>query len=48
MARKVKERFKCESCGAQLIYEVECPCPGEEGHQELCCGKQMKALGVAE
>lgn len=46
MSRKAGERYKCEDCGAQLVYEVACPCPDKEGaHKEICCGVQMKAVG---
>lgn len=44
MSREVGARFRCEKCGAQLVYEVACPCPGEMEHREICCGEQMKAV----
>lgn len=44
MARKAGERYKCTECGSQLVYEVACPCPGEDGHKEICCGKQMEKV----
>ncbi len=44
MPRKVGERYVCEQCGAQLVYEKACPCPEDMPHSEICCGKQMKRL----
>lgn len=41
MSRQKDDRYKCESCGAVLVYEVECPCPAAMEHREICCGKQM-------
>lgn len=43
MGRKAGQRFHCEKCGAQLVYEIECPCGDERKHQEICCGEQMKS-----
>lgn len=42
MSRKVGERYECEKCGAQLVYEKACPCPEDMKHSEICCGDQMK------
>ena len=49
MARQVGERFRCEDCGAEIVYTKACPCPPTDAktHSEICCGKQMTALGVA-
>jgi hypothetical protein len=41
MARNVGDRYACEKCGAQLVYEKACPCPGTAKHSEICCGEQM-------
>ena len=41
MARNVGDRYTCEKCGAQLVYEKPCPCPGTSNHSEICCGEQM-------
>ena len=42
MPRKVGDRYVCEKCGAQLVYEKPCPCPESMPHSEICCGEQMK------
>ena len=45
MSRKVGDRFACQECGAQLVYEKPCPCPdGSKPHSEICCGTQMKRV----
>jgi hypothetical protein len=44
MARQVGDRYVCEKCGAQLVYEKPCPCPESMPHSEICCGKQMKRV----
>ena len=44
MSRHVGDRYSCESCGAQLVYEKSCPCPEGKPHSEICCGKQMTAV----
>lgn len=41
MQRQVGDRYACESCGAQLVYEKPCPCPEGKSPSEICCGKQM-------
>lgn len=41
MSREVGERFRCEECGAQLVYEKACPCTEDKPHAEICCGMQM-------
>ncbi len=42
MQRKIGDRYACEQCGAQLVYEKPCPCSGEKSSpSEICCGKQM-------
>jgi hypothetical protein len=42
MHRNVGDRYKCEECGAVLVYEEGCPCPPEMEHKEICCGQQME------
>ncbi len=44
MSRKVGERYACEKCGAQLVYEKPCPCPETMKHSEICCGEQMQMV----
>jgi hypothetical protein len=44
MPRKAGDRYICEKCGAQLVYEKPCPCPASMPHSEICCGEQMKLL----
>lgn len=44
MSRKVGEKYQCESCGAQLLYQKPCPCQDGMVHQEICCGEQMTKL----
>jgi hypothetical protein len=44
MSRKIGDRFKCEKCGAVVVYEKPCPCPEKMKHSEICCGEQMKAV----
>lgn len=43
MSREVGDRFVCEKCGAQLVYEKACPCGEGMEHKEVCCGQQMQA-----
>lgn len=44
MPRQTGDRYVCEDCGAQLVYETPCPCPEGSTHSEICCGQQMKLL----
>lgn len=44
MPREVGDRYACEKCGAQLVYEKPCPCPERMPHSEICCGEQMKRM----
>ena len=44
MKREVGDRYACEKCGAQLVYEKPCPCPESMPHSEICCGEQMKLV----
>lgn len=47
MAREIGDRFTCEKCGAQLVYEKPCPCPPHMRHEEICCGQQMSRVDAA-
>lgn len=44
MPRQAGDRYVCEKCGAQLVYEKPCPCPEDMPHSEICCGEQMKRV----
>lgn len=44
MPRKVGDRYVCEKCGAQLVYEKPCNCPESMPHSEICCQEQMKLV----
>lgn len=44
MPRETGDRYRCESCGAELVYEKPCPCPEDMPHSEICCGEQMKKV----
>lgn len=48
MSRKTGDRYKCEQCGAAIVYEQACPCPPEMEHKEICCGKQMTLVSEGE
>jgi hypothetical protein len=42
------ERLRCDECGAEVIFVQGCPCTDDpKQHSELCCGKEMRSLGVA-
>jgi hypothetical protein len=41
MSREAGDRYRCDSCGAELQYTKPCPCGDQQDHQEICCGKQM-------
>lgn len=43
MPRKAGDRYVCEKCKAELVYEKPCSCT-EGVHSEICCGQQMKAV----
>ncbi|WP_218020470.1 hypothetical protein [Rhodococcus zopfii] len=49
MPRSAGERYACEKCGSQIVYEKPCPCT-EEGmeHSEICCGDQMKRVSEGQ
>jgi hypothetical protein len=42
MPRTAGDRYVCEKCGAELVYEKGCPCSPGMPHSEICCGEQMK------
>jgi hypothetical protein len=42
--RNVGDRYACEKCGAQIVYEKPCPCTEGMPHSEICCGDQMKRV----
>jgi len=41
MSREIGERYRCDACKAELVYEKGCPCGDQMVHSEICCGKQM-------
>jgi predicted RNA-binding Zn-ribbon protein involved in translation (DUF1610 family) len=41
MSRQTGDRYRCDSCGAELVYEKPCPCGDAMAHSESCCNKQM-------
>ncbi len=47
MSREAQDRYRCESCGAELVYEKPCPCGDAMAHSEICCGSQMIKVDVA-
>lgn len=46
MANQAGERYRCESCGAEIVYVVACPCPPSEPkrHSRMCCDVEMKRV----
>ncbi len=48
MPHPVGERLCCDSCGAEIVFTKPCPCPEREPkqHSDMCCGKEMRSLGV--
>jgi len=46
--RKIGDRYRCEKCGAELVYEKPCPCGPTMKHEEICCGRQMTVVGKME
>jgi hypothetical protein len=44
MPRQVGERYVCDKCKAELVYEKACPCAPGMPHVEICCGQQMRAV----
>lgn len=46
MSRNVGDRYVCQKCGAELVYEKACPCPQEHAHKEICCNEQMTLVVI--
>lgn len=48
MSHLLGERFRCDECGAELVFVRPCPCPERDpkAHSDMCCGKEMRSLGV--
>ncbi len=48
MSHPVGERLRCDECGAEIVFVKACPCPQTEprSHADICCGKDMRSLGV--
>lgn len=48
MSHPVGERLRCDECGAEIVFVKACPCPETEprSHADICCGKDMRSLGV--
>lgn len=42
MSRKTGDRYRCDKCKSELVYEKSCPCPEDKQvHTEVCCDQQM-------
>lgn len=48
MPHPIGERLRCDDCGAEIVFMKPCPCPDREpkAHSDMCCGKEMRSLGV--
>lgn len=48
MSHPVGERLRCDECGAEIVFVKACSCPEREPktHAEVCCGHEMRSLGV--
>lgn len=48
MAHPVGEKLHCDGCGAEIVYLAACDCPPQDQseHTHVCCGKEMRSLGV--
>jgi hypothetical protein len=44
MARNVGDRYRCNKCGAVLVYQKACPCPLSMPHSEICCRQQTTPI----
>ncbi len=42
--RAIGDRYRCDKCSSELVYEKPCPCPSGMKHEEICCGQQMTAV----
>jgi len=48
MSREIGDRYRCDSCGAELVYEKPCPCGDDMVHSEVCCEKPMTKVDDGE
>ena len=48
MPHPTGERLRCDQCGAEIVFVKPCPCPETEPktHRDICCGEDMRSLGV--
>lgn len=48
MPHPVGDRLRCDECGAETLFVKACPCPEREpkAHSDICCGKEMRIIGV--
>ncbi len=48
MAHPTGEKLRCEECGAEIVYTKACNCPATDTrkHADICCGKEMRVIGV--
>ncbi|WP_438014961.1 hypothetical protein WMF18_29255 [Sorangium sp. So ce315] len=48
MAHPVGEKLHCDDCGAEVVYLAACNCPPQEQskHTNVCCGQEMRSLGI--
>jgi len=44
MSREAGDRYRCNKCGAELVYQKPCPCGDQMVHKEICCGEQMEKV----
>ena len=47
MPHPTGERLRCDDCGAEIMFVKACPCPDAKKHSDVCCGKEMRSLGIA-
>ena len=50
MSYLLGEKFRCDSCGAEIIFTKPCSCEKKvsNSHSNHCCNKEMRSLGVHE
>lgn len=48
MPHPAGERLHCDSCGAEIVFTKGCTCAERDPrtHSDVCCGKEMRSLGV--
>lgn len=47
MSRQIGDRYRCEKCKAELVYEKPCPCAEDKQvYSEICCDKQMTKVAT--